>query len=120
MPKKKNWPPDDGDVTYLIERLDALEDRENVRFEALLATFIVTPEGHHYIRLGGEIHPREGLEIGQHLKVAITLYDPKGRVVNTGTCYLSAPEKFYGFDAFHLDINAGAEVVKVRIYPQRV
>lgn len=38
MPNK-NWPPEDGDVTHLIERLDALEDRESVRFEALYALF---------------------------------------------------------------------------------
>ena len=118
MPKK-NWPPEDGDITHLIERLDALEERNNVRFEALRALFFVSAEGHHYVRLCGEAHPRDGLEIGQHLKVAITLYDAKGRVVNTGACYLSAPEKFYGFEAFQLDINGGGEIVKVRVYPQR-
>jgi hypothetical protein len=122
MPKKpkKDWPPENGDITDLIERLDALEERNNVRFEALGALFFVSPEGHHYVRLCGEAHPRDGLEIGQHLKVAITLYDPKGRVVNTGSCYLSAPEKFYGFEAFQLDVNASGEVVKIRVYPQRV
>lgn len=119
MPKKKNWPPKDSDITYLIERLDALEDRENVRFEALFAQFYLTAEGYHYVRLCGEAHPREGLEIGHHLKVAVTLYDPKGRVINTGACYLSIPEKFYGFEAFQLDVNAGEQVVKIRIYPQR-
>jgi hypothetical protein len=121
MPTKpqKSWPPEDGDITHLIERLDALEERNNIRFEALFAKFYVTTEGYHYVRLCGEAHPRDGLELGQHLKVAITLYDPKGRVGSTGACYLSAPDKFYGFEAFQLDINAIGEVVKIRVYPQR-
>ena len=118
MPKRKNWPPEDGDVTYLIERLDALEDRNNVRFEALFGSFFICAQG-HYVRVCGEAHPRDGLEIGQHLKVAVTLYDPKGRVVNSGSCYLSPPEKFYGFEAFSLDVNCGLEIVKIRVYPQR-
>ena len=121
MPKKKNWPPEDGDITHLIERLDALEERNNVRFEALRALFFIAGDGPHYVRVCGEIHARDGLEIGQQLKVAVTVYDPTGRVMNTSSCYVAAPEKFYGFEAFSTDINAfGSPIAKIRIYPQRV
>lgn len=120
MQKKQNWPPEDSDVTDLIERLDALEERSNVRFEALSALFFIDPSGPHYVRVCGEIHPRDGLEIGHQLKIAVTVYDTTSRVMNTGSCYVSAPEKFYGFEAFQIDLNAGGgRIAKIRLYPQR-
>lgn len=119
MPKI-DWPPEDEDITHLIERLDALEDREGIRFESLWALFFIDPNGPHFVRICGEVHPHEGLEITHHLKVAATLYDSKARVLNTASHYLSAPEKFYGFEAFQIDLNAASgPVTKIRLYPQR-
>jgi hypothetical protein len=115
----KPWPPEDGDITHLIERLDALEEREGVRFESLYALFFTSTEGPPYVRVCGEIHARDGLEIAHQLKFAVTAYDPKGRVLITGESWVAAPEKFYGFQAFIIQLNAIGPIGKIRLYPQR-
>jgi hypothetical protein len=118
MPNK-TWPPEDGDVTHLIERLDALEEREGVRFESLYALFFTNTEGCPMVRVCGEIHAREGLEIAHQLKVAVTAYDPKGRVLHTGESWVAAPGTFYGFQAFIMQLNAIGPIGRIRLYPQR-
>lgn len=118
MPNE-DWPPKDGDITHMIERLDALEDREGVRFESLYALFFTSTEGSPYVRVCGEVHARDGLEIAHQLKVAVAAYDPKGRVLNTGESWVAAPEKFYGFQAFIIQVNAPGPIGKIRLYPQR-
>ena len=107
------------DITHLIERLDALEERNGVRFESLYALFFTGTDGSPYVRVCGEIHARDGLEIVQQIKVAVTAYDPKGRVLVTGESWVAGPEKFYGFQAFTIQVNAPGPIGKVRLYPQR-
>jgi hypothetical protein len=119
MPKEKDWPPEDGDITNLIERLDALEERNGVRFESLYALFFTSTEGSPFVRVCGEIHACNGLEIAHQLKVAVTAYDLKGRVLNTGESWVAGPEKFYGFQAFTIQLNTSGPIGKVRLYPQR-
>jgi hypothetical protein len=116
---KKSWPPEDGDITHLIERLDALEDRENVRFEALYARFYTGSDGCPWLRVCGEIHARDGLNVAHQLKVAVTVYDPKGRILNTGMSWVAGPDKFYGFEAFVIGLNTIGPIAKIRLYPQR-
>lgn len=115
---KKN-PPEDGDITNLIERLDALEEREGVRFESVYAMFFTGSDGCPWLRVCGEIHARDGLEITQQLKVAVTAYDSKGRILNTGMTWIAGPQKFYGFEAFVIQLNTIGSIAKVRLYPQR-
>lgn len=115
---KKN-PPEDGDITHLIERLEALEEREGVRFESVYALFFNGSDGCPWLRVCGEIHARVGLEIAHQLKVAVTAYDAKGRILNTGISLIADPEKFYGFEAFVIQLNTIGPIAKVRLYPQR-
>ena len=115
---KKN-PAEDGDITHLIERLDALEEREGVRFESVYALFFNGSDGCPWLRVCGEIHARDGLEIAHQLKVAVTAYDAKGRILNAGMSWITAPEKFYGFEAFVIQLNTIGSIAKVRLYPQR-
>jgi hypothetical protein len=118
MPTQTNWAPENGDITDLIERLDALEERNGIRFEALNATFFIAINTCPTVRVCGEIHARDGLEITHRLKVAVTAYDPKGRILDTGQAWIAEPEKFYGFEAFVICLNTLGQVAKVRVYPQ--
>jgi hypothetical protein len=112
-------PPEGGDVTHLIERLDALEEREGIRFESLYALSYKGSDGCPYLRICGEIHARDGLEISHQLKVAVTAYDPQGRILHTGETWVADPEKFYGFEAFVIHLNTIGPIAKIRLYPQR-
>lgn len=115
----KTNPSEDGDITHLIERLEALEEREGVRFESVYALSFRGSDGCPWLRVCGEIHARDGLEIANQLKVSVSAYDAKGRILNTGVSWIAAPEKFYGFEAFIIQLNTIGEIAKVRLYPQR-
>ena len=120
MSNKEKWPPESGaviHVTHLIERLDALEERENVRFEALSAR-IEVPNVEPYLSVFGEIHPSNGLEIAYELKVVVNAYDPQGRLLDIGWCPVD-PKKFYGFQAFEIVTKLSGPITKIRLYPQK-
>ncbi len=119
MPNQ-DWPPEDGDITHMIERLDALEEREGVRFESLYAMFFTDTAGCPMVRVCGEIHPREGLEIAHGLIVVASAYDPKGRVIHTGESWIPDTVSFYGFRAFTINLNPLGRITRIRMYPQRV
>src|SRR5208283_516198 len=115
MPNKENWPPENEDITHLIERLEAFEERENVGFEALSARL-----KHNFSTLTvcGEIHARDGLEIARPLKVVIAVYDAKGKILNIGYSWFK-PETFYGFEAFsEMFFDIVEPIAKIRVYPQ--
>jgi hypothetical protein len=120
MPTQTNWPPKDGDITYMIERLDALEEREGVRFEALSARILPGKiNGVPLLQVCGEMHARDGLEITHEIKVVITVYDPEGKILEIYPSWFK-PEKFYGFAAFsNLFVSIANRIGKIRVYPQR-
>jgi len=62
----------DSDVTHLIERLEAFEERVDVRLEALFAH---NSETSGYLTVNGEVHPREGATIKQDIGVHVDAYD---------------------------------------------
>ena len=117
MPNKENWPPENGDLTHLIERLDAFEERENVRFEALSARIVLNL---NWLKVCGEIHARDGLIIARALKVVVTVYDAQGKILDIGHAFFK-PETFYGFEAFDVtfySISIVEPIAKIRLYPQ--
>ena len=104
----------------MIERLDALEERENVRFEALSARILPGKiNGLPLVQVCGEIHARDGLEIAYAIKVVITVYDAQGKMLDIHSFWFK-PEKFYGFEAFsNLFVSITDPIGKIRVYPQR-
>ena len=123
MPPQKNWPPGVIDLTHLIERLDALEERENVRFEALSARLI--PNIYDF-RICGEVHARDGMQIANRLEIVVTAYDSQGRVLLTKSSGWAnsdrlrlIPKRFYGFQAFELEDKSIGDIKKIRLYPKR-
>lgn len=103
------------DITSLIERLEAFEDRLGVRLEGLFASL---DEDIEWIDLNGEIHPQAGTELQEDVELIATVYDSDGRVIETSAAFFDT-ESFFGFEVFSLSLNVGdIQPAKVRIYPK--
>ena len=108
------------DITKLVQRLEAFEDRLNVRIEAISA-FETEPDGdaQTLITVRGELHSEEGASISQDINIQLSVYDSEGRVILTSEDYVNS-ESFFGFHTFelHCYVNAGS-ATKLRLYPKR-
>ena len=102
------------DITDLIERLEAFEDRLGVNLEGLFAE--VSEDG--YVHVNGELHLRDGTELNQDLEIVATIYDSSGRVLNVADTGFYT-DSFFGFEAFSLFMNIGNKhPAKIRVYPK--
>ena len=109
------WNLIERDITNLIERLEAFEDRCGVSLEGLFAHFDGDVE---WIDLNGEMHPREGTELNGDVELVATAYDSTGRVIKTSSRYFDS-ESFFGFEVFSFSLNVdGIQPAKVRLYPK--
>ena len=106
------------DITQVIERVPAFEDRLSVRLEALSA-FAEGPDddGDWKILLNGELHPMGGETLDRDLEVNASAYDSSGRVVSTESNWISSDD-FFGFEAFTFSFYAPVKVAKIRLYPK--
>lgn len=103
------------DVSHLVERLEAFEDRLGISLEGLYAA---QDTEYGYLNVNGELHPREGTEIHGDLDIVVTLYDASGRVIGVATEWIDS-ENFFGFEAFSVRFRDIATApAKVRIYPK--
>lgn len=102
------------DITNLIERLEAFEERLGVTLEGLFAS--VSDFGS--VTVNGEIHSCNGAEIEQNTQVVVSVHDAAGRVLATNTQYFFA-ESFFAFETFSMLLPpAAAPISKIRIYPK--
>jgi hypothetical protein len=102
------------DVTDLIERLEAFEDRLGVNLEGLFAE--VSQDG--YANVNGELHLREGTELERDIEVVATIYDSSGRVLAVDDARFDS-DSFFGFEAFSLFMEVGnKKPAKIRVYPK--
>ena len=108
-----------------IERLELFEEKLGIKFDKLFAEFspsytLVCGAGKYKsIIINGEVHPHNGLEIEQNIRLIISAHDRSGRVLNSESVDVEA-SKFWGFDTFMVDmyIYSSPELVtKIRIYP---
>jgi hypothetical protein len=103
-----------GDVSYLLERVEAFEDRLDVRLEGLF----VKMDGDGDIRVYGELHSRNGAALDQDVEVVVTVYDSSGRVVEVDETLFDS-DSFFGFEAFSaLLLLEGIRPAKIRVYPK--
>lgn len=110
----------DKDVSHLIERLEAFEDRLRVRLEGLFAKIADRAHaGYYYIVLYGELHLNEGTELNQDIEVVATIYDSAGRVMNIEKKTVYA-DSFFGFRPleFFVQVDRDVQPAKIRVYPQ--
>lgn len=66
-----------GDISHLMERVELFEDRLGVRLEGLFAR--MDDDGD--IRVNGELHSRDGVELDQDIVVVVLVYDGSGRLI---------------------------------------
>lgn len=104
----------DKDITNLIERLKAFEERLEVTLEGLFASL----SDSNYITVNGELHPRDGDQLTQDIQLVISAHDSVGRVLNTQVENFSQ-DSFFGFETFSVTLwPPDVPVVKIRIYPK--
>lgn len=105
------------DVTEQLQRLEAFEERMGVRLEALYADFHENQNGFH-LTVNGELHPREGTQLSQNMRVVVDAYDSSGRLICKSDDIFWC-EKFFGFQSFSIILNPRtSDLPKVRVYPK--
>lgn len=110
MPKEKN-------VTHLLERLEAFEERCEIRLEALYLA-IEDDKHHKMLRAMGELHPRGGVILKKNIRLRVEAYDTSGRLVAKGVGDIRSGD-FYGFETFSILVFCPTlEFSKVRVYPK--
>lgn len=104
------------DVTHLLERLEAFEDRVGVSLEGLYAARDAESGS---LEVNGELHPRDGAELENDVDIVVTLHDSAGRVLEVTTEYINS-DKFFGFEVFSTYVSGGDKLplAKIRIYPK--
>jgi hypothetical protein len=104
------------DVSHLIERLEAFEDRLGVTLEGLYAA---QDTEYGQLEVNGELHPREGTGLNEDLEVVATLYDSAGRIIGV-TSERMYSNRFFGFEAFSAFFSevGNPPVAKIRVYPK--
>ena len=106
------------DVTQLLERLEAFEDRLGVRLESLSAQLDADDDESMYLDVRGELHPKSGTELKQDMRLIVAVYDSASRVVATEGWSFSTSD-FWGFEVFHICVKLDVkDVTRVRIYPK--
>lgn len=108
------------DITSLVQRLDAFEERLGVRIEALSAFESKDKyDDDADITIRGELHSVSGTSLEHDIKLEISVYDAEGRIVQTGRDYIDS-ESFFGFHTFEIscDVTPGA-TKKLRLIPNK-
>ena len=106
------------DITNLIERLDAFEERCGVRLESLSAYIQRIADPPFYITICGELHPREGAQLVQDIEIVVVAYDSHGRAVDTTSDFIYAAN-FFCLETIDITVSVPVDDVKrVRIYPK--
>lgn len=77
------------DVTRLVERAVATEERAGVRLDGLFATF---DEDDSNLMVNGEMSTPDGGPIDRDVCLLVTAYDDRGRVLDTSSTYVGAEE----------------------------
>ncbi len=108
------------DVTNQIQRLDAFEERLNVRFEALSGYEYKESYGdEHSVKVCGELHAINGTSIANDIIIQLSVHDKEGRVIAIANESVDA-ENFFGFHTFEIECNVPPKsAAKLRVLPKR-
>ncbi len=107
------------DITDLVQRLDAFEERLGVRIVALSA-FEVKDEysDDADITVRGELHAVSGTNLANDLQLQISVYDAAGRVIQTDIDYIDS-DSFFGFHTFEIKCSVAPGLAKkIRLVPK--
>ncbi len=108
-----------ADVTNLIERLEAFEDRVGVRLESLGAELRTLLNNGFFLNVRGELHPQSGTELPRDVELVIAAYDTSSKIVGTSSRHFEAGG-FFGFEIFEVMIQIHVDNLKrIRIFPKQ-
>lgn len=100
-----------------LERLDAFEERLNVRFENISVK--VDNEG--WVVLLFELHTNNGTTLEETMKIECTAYDVDGQILEVVDNYAFI-DKFFGFEVFKFQFQEDGianKINKLRLYPKK-
>jgi hypothetical protein len=113
------------EITNIIELLDVFETHLDVKLESLTAWLENGNHRKYQIRVSGEMHSRNGVNLKLPTRVIVDAYDSAGRILGTNNDtadFLESidPGKFYGFHTFSVIAEIPiTSVSKIRVYPKR-
>jgi len=103
-----------------IERLEAFEERMNVRLDNLSIKINDIDDGD--FTLFGELHSRDGgTELKERINLMCIVYNAKGEIIEKKQDVIF-PEDFFGFEVFDFDFYEDGiihEIGAIRIYPKK-
>jgi hypothetical protein len=108
------------DISNLVERLKAFEEKAGVRLEAIAAFYETDPDSDTtQVTVYGEIHAASGTELSKSVTLGLVVYDDNSRVIGTSSSYFDN-EDFFSFEAF--DITCGdlpkIKLSRIRLIPK--
>ena len=107
------------DVTNMIERLEAFEERASVRLESLGAVLLPVSGDLVYLKVRGELHPQSGTELLRDVELVFAAYDASSKIIGTSSCRFHT-EGFFGFEIFETTVQLHVNILKrIRIIPKQ-
>lgn len=101
------------DLTQKVERVESFEERLGVTFSGIYA--VASDEDTVHVR--GEILSRSGDALSQSIRITATVFDDKGRVIETSTESVDK-EEFFGFALFDIRLEVEAkDISRIRLHP---
>ena len=99
-----------------IERLEAFEERLDVRFENI--SLKVDDDG--WVIVFFELHANKGTTIEEIIKIECIAYDVDGKILEVVYSY-AFPDKFFGFEVYKFSFQEDGivdKINKLRLYPK--
>ena len=97
-----------------IERLEAFEDRMNIRLE----NFSIKVKG-NYLTLFCEVYPNTGTNLSENVRIECVIYDTEGAILGKNDMLLVESD-FFGFEIVQFIFSDVADKTgKIRIYPKK-
>ncbi len=110
---------EERDVTDLVERLEAFEERLGVYVVGLRAATSAS-DWANTVSVNGELHPADGTGLEKDIEVFADILDRNGRVIATESQSFER-EEFFGFQTLsfqiYLQVPLG-QIHKIRLYPK--
>jgi hypothetical protein len=101
-----------------VQRLDAFEERFNIRFEKL--SIRVENSSYNSFKLLGELHSTIGTELKSSLRIVCVLYDNSGGIIQQSEKSIYKGE-FFAFEVFEFYFYGDSfinDIASIRIYPK--
>jgi len=100
-----------------IERLEAFEERLNVRFENISIKIHLD----NWVKVILELHSNNGITIDQSIRVECVAYDIDGQILCVSNCNVNN-DTFFGFEILEFYFNEdwiADKINKLRLYPKK-